>query len=45
MELCRDAPHHRLVEEVGTIQESIDLLNRKKQEAEQAHQVKLILVL
>ena len=39
VELCRDPPHHRLVEEVGTIQESIDLLNRKLNEAEQAHQV------
>lgn len=38
VELCRDPPHHRLVEEVGTIQESIDLLNRKLNEAEQSHQ-------
>jgi len=38
VELCRDPPHHRLVEEVGQIQESIDLLNRKLNEAEMAHQ-------
>ena len=59
VELCRDPPHHRLVEEVdkyqvliiistvdkyikvGQIQESIDLLNRKLNEAEMAHQVRL----
>lgn len=28
VELCRDPPHHRIVEEVGQIQESVDLLNR-----------------
>ena len=63
VELCRDPPHHRLVEEVeylfvsedgwdgmvpilfhsslqvGQLQESIDLLNRKLNEAEMAHQV------
>jgi len=38
VELCRDPPHHRLVEEVGTIQESIGLLNNKLGDAEQAHQ-------
>lgn len=38
VELCRDPPHHRLVEEVGQLQESIDLLNRKLAEAEAAHQ-------
>merc|ERR1719461_1945433 len=38
VELCRDPPHHRLVEEVGQIQESIDLLNRKLNEAEMSHQ-------
>ena len=29
VELCRDPPFHRLVEEVGQITESVDLLNRK----------------
>jgi len=38
VELCRDPPHHRLVEEVGQLQESIELLNRKLADAEQAHQ-------
>jgi len=38
MELCRDQPHHRIVEEVGQIQESVDLLNRKLNEAEHSHQ-------
>merc|ERR1711936_300656 len=38
MELCRDPPHHRIVEEVGQIQESVDLLNRKLNEAEHSHQ-------
>lgn len=38
VELCRDPPHHRLVEEVNQLQESIDLLNRKLAEAESAHQ-------
>jgi len=38
VELCRDPPHLRLVEEVGQLQESIDLLNRKLSEAEAAHQ-------
>merc|ERR1719431_1546001 len=38
VELCRDPPHHRLVEEVGQLQESIDLINRKLSEAESAHQ-------
>jgi len=38
VELCRDPPHHRLVEEVNQLQESIDLLNRKLNEAESAHQ-------
>ena len=28
VELCRDPPHHRIVEEVGQIHESVDLLNR-----------------
>merc|ERR1719245_2045777 len=41
VELCRDPPHHRLVDEVGQLQESIDLLNRKLNEAEMAHQVLL----
>ena len=54
VELCRDPPHLRLVEEasvfllltfssffsqVGQLQESIDLLNRKLSEADSAHQV------
>jgi len=39
VELCRDPPYHRLVEEVGQIQESLDLLNRKLNEAEHSHQV------
>ena len=52
VELCRDPPHLRLVEEasvnscpfhfalqVGQLQESIDLLNRKLSEADAAHQV------
>jgi tektin-3 len=38
VELCRDPPHLRLVEEVGQLQESIDLLNRKLSEADSAHQ-------
>merc|ERR1711874_53099 len=38
VELCRDPPHHRLVEEVGQIQERVDLLNRKLNEAEMSHQ-------
>lgn len=38
VELCRDPPYHRLVEEVGQIQESVDLLNRKLNDAESAHQ-------
>jgi len=38
VELCRDPPHHRLVDEVNQLQESIDLLNRKLNEAELAHQ-------
>jgi len=38
VELCRDPPHHRLVEEVAQLQESIDMLNRKLAEAENAHQ-------
>ena len=42
MELCRDPPHHRIVEEVGQIQESVDLLNRKLNEAEHAHQDLLV---
>ena len=42
VELCRDPVHHRLVEEVGQIQESVDLLNRKLNEAEQAHQDLLV---
>ncbi len=33
VELCRDPVHHRLVEEVGQIQESVDLLNRTLHEA------------
>ena len=28
VELCRDAPHHRIVAEVGQIRESVALLNR-----------------
>ena len=39
VELCRDPPHHRLVQEVNELQESIELLNRKLNEAESAHQV------
>ena len=42
MELCRDPPHHRIVEEVGQIQESVDLLNRKLNEAEHSHQDLLV---
>lgn len=42
VELCRDPVHHRLVEEVNQIQESIDLLHRKLNEAEQAHQDLLV---
>ena len=42
VELCRDPVHHRLVDEVGQIQESVDLLNRKLSEAEQAHQDLLV---
>ena len=38
VELCRDPVYHRLVEEVGQIQESVDLLHRKLGEAESAHQ-------
>merc|ERR1719422_1194718 len=38
IELCRDNPHHRLVSEVGEIQESIGLLNDKLREAQTAHQ-------
>ena len=38
VELCRDPPFHRLVEEVGQISESVDLLNRKLSEAESSHQ-------
>ena len=40
VELCRDPPYHRLVEEVGQIQESLDLLNRKLNDAEHSHQVR-----
>ena len=40
VELCRDPPHHRLVQEVNELQESIELLNRKLNEAENAHQVR-----
>ena len=36
------SPTYRLVEEVGQIQESVDLLNRKLNEAEQAHQDLLV---
>ena len=42
VELCRDPVYHRLVEEVGQIQESVDLLHRKLGEAEQAHQDLLV---
>jgi len=38
VELCRDPPYHRLVQEVNELQESIELLNRKLNEAESAHQ-------
>lgn len=38
VELCRDPPHLRLIEEANQIQESIELLNRKLNEAESAHQ-------
>ena len=38
VELCRDPPFHRLVEEVGQIHDSVDLLQRKLAEAEGAHQ-------
>ena len=43
VELCRDPPYHRLVDEVGQIQESLDLLNRKLNDAEGSHQVKLLM--
>ena len=60
VELCRDPPYHRLVQEVGfyyylysllteiiiqvnELQESIELLNRKLNEAESAHQVSFAL--
>jgi hypothetical protein len=43
VELCRDPPYHRLVDEVGQIQESLDLLNRKLNEAEHSHQVNKVL--
>lgn len=42
VELCRDPVHHRLVDEVGQIQESVDLLNRKLNDAESAHQDLLV---
>ena len=42
VELCRDPVYHRLVEEVGQIQESSDLLHRKLGEAESAHQASRI---
>ena len=38
VELCRDPPFHRLVEEVGQIHESVDLLQRKLADAESSHQ-------
>ena len=38
VEACRDPPHHRLVAEVGELQDSISLLNNKLQEAQTAHQ-------
>lgn len=42
VELCRDPPYHRIVEEVGQIQESVDLLHRKLNEAEMSHQDLLV---
>lgn len=42
VELCRDPVYHRLVEEVGQITESVDLLHRKLGEAESAHQDLLV---
>jgi len=38
VELCRDPPYLRLVQEVNELQESIELLNRKLNEADSAHQ-------
>lgn len=38
MELCRDAPHLRLVDEVRDIQDSIAALQRKLADAEAQHQ-------
>uniref|UniRef100_A0A1B6C9Y6 Tektin n=1 Tax=Clastoptera arizonana TaxID=38151 RepID=A0A1B6C9Y6_9HEMI len=38
IELCRDGAHLRLVQEVKDIQDSIDYLHRKLQEAEAQHQ-------
>ena len=35
--------HNRYIDQVGQLQESIDLLNRKLSEAEAAHQVLLCL--
>jgi hypothetical protein len=31
MELCRDPPHHRIVEEVGQIQESVVCIFKNSQ--------------
>lgn len=38
IEACRDQPHHRLVSEVGEIQDSVGLLNNKLREAQTSHQ-------
>jgi len=38
VELCRDPPYLRLVQEVNELQESIELLTRKLNEADSAHQ-------
>jgi len=38
IEACRDQPHHRLVSEVGEIQDSVGLLNGKLREAQTSHQ-------
>lgn len=41
MELCRDAVHNRLVEEVGELTDTVDHLQHKLREAENALQALL----
>ncbi|BET03207.1 microtubule cytoskeleton organization [Nesidiocoris tenuis] len=38
VELCRDDAHNRLIQEVGEISESVEVLHRKLQDAEALHQ-------